>query len=208
MSIKLAVCMDRLLDKIISFTYKDEIIEPDRIEIVRYGLELFILKAVFLLASLIIALFMGEILSYLIFLIFFMPLRTLAGGYHASTRLLCFIESMLTVVLVCGICMITPTKILSVIILLDILTLISSAAIFILSPVEDKNKPLSAKKKRSFQGRVRIYLFISLAVIILLAFLKLLNLSLPIVLSVITSGCLVIVGIVNKKHHKNKAVEK
>jgi accessory gene regulator B len=199
--------MDRLLDKIIAFTYKDEIIEPDRIEIVRYGLELFILKAVFLLASVIIALLMDEILSYLIFLIFFMPLRTLAGGYHASTRLLCFIESMFTVVLVCGICKLTATKSLPVIILLGIFTLISSAVIFILSPVEDKNKPLSAKQKRSFQGRVRIYLFISLAVLILLAFLGLLNLSLPIVLSIITSGGLVIVGFVNKKHPKDKAVE-
>jgi accessory gene regulator B len=199
MSIKLAVCMDRLLDKIIAFTYKNETIDPDRIEIVRYGLELFILKAVFLLASVIIALLMGEILSYLIFLMFFMPLRTLAGGYHAKTRLICFVESMATVVLVCGICKLMQTKSLSEIILFGVMTLISSVVIFLLSPVEDKNKPLSEEQKLSFQRKVRIYLLISLVVSTILVYFKLLNLTLPIILAVIITGCLVIVGFVNKK---------
>jgi accessory gene regulator B len=182
-----------------SWIYKDDSVDDDKVEIVRYGLELAILKAVFLIASLLISLILRELVSYIIFILFFMPLRSLAGGYHAKTRLICFIESMTLVIAVCVL-----SKLYSygfIFIPLIFLTLVVPAAIVILvlSPVESDNKTLSSEQKSSFRIRIRIYIFISVFIIALLLVLGKTSYALPVALAVNSSAILVIIGYTQNK---------
>jgi accessory gene regulator B len=182
-----------------SWIYKADSGDDDKVEIVRYGLELAILKAVFLIASLLISLILRELVCYIIFIVFFMPLRSLVGGYHAKTRLICFIESMTLVIAVCGLSKLYSYGFMHI--PLIFLTLLVPAAIMILvlSPVESDNKALSPEQKSSFRIRIRIYVIIYVIVIALLFVFGKTAYALPVALAVNSSAILVIIGYTQNK---------
>jgi accessory gene regulator B len=199
MSIKLAVCMDKLLDKIIAFTYKDKTVEPDHIDIVRYGLEMFIFKAIFMIISLFIAILISEQINFIIYMLFFIPLRSLAGGYHAPTRLLCFIESMAMVLIVC----ITAkffTMSSSLAIIFYILAIPSILYILIKSPVEDKNKPLDSSQVNSFRKKIGICILSYLLFIVFLNLINKIQYVTPILFAIFITSILILMGLIKNKH--------
>ena len=60
--------MDIFLDKIMDFIIQNKKIDNDEVEIVRYGLEMTVLKITFFFAALIVSLFMNSVWQYIIFL--------------------------------------------------------------------------------------------------------------------------------------------
>jgi len=153
------VQMDKLLNHIMAFLYQNEEINEEQSEIVRYGLEIVILKVVFLITTLIVGIFMKSFWECLTFMILFMPLRSYAGGYHAQTRIQCFVQSMLTVTIVIGL-----LKVIDIYISvpLFILSLISLPFIWILAPVDTKNKRLDQDERKSFRRKTRIVLIVEI----------------------------------------------
>lgn len=122
--------MDKLLDATMNFLYRnEENMDEEQAEIVRYGLELFYLKAFFFLATIAIGILMGSFWESLIFTALLSGIRTMAGGFHANTRMQCFIMSMLTFV-----CILMILKIVAVynviLIPLIVLAVISSIVIW------------------------------------------------------------------------------
>lgn len=67
--------------------------ESDR-EIYVYGLEILISTAASVACVIVAGLLLGEILETLVFLAFFIALRSAAGGFHASSHLRCFLITM------------------------------------------------------------------------------------------------------------------
>ena len=88
--------MEKILNKIMVFLSKEEELDSEQAEIVRYGLEILLLKSIFFLATLALGLLIGCFWACFLFMAFFVPLRSFAGGYHADTRKQCLIQSMLT----------------------------------------------------------------------------------------------------------------
>ncbi len=71
--------------------YESKIISEDEISIIRYGIEVFILSVFEVLSIIVISIFAGNFAETLLYFAAFIPLRVYAGGYHADTRIRCYI---------------------------------------------------------------------------------------------------------------------
>lgn len=149
--------MDMLLDKIIDFITHNKKIDEEEIEIVRYGLEIAVLKITFFAAACVISLLMNSFLQFIIFISLFSLLRSYAGGYHAQTRKRCFIQSMLLIIVAIIIINITQ-KITYMIIPLSIIALAAGTVIWQIAPVDTKNKRLNFDKKVPLRKKQGLYL--------------------------------------------------
>lgn len=70
------------------------IIREEDVPIYRYGLEAMYSSLLELLSILALAALIGNFWQTVLFFAAFIPLRLYAGGYHASTRLRCFLTSL------------------------------------------------------------------------------------------------------------------
>ncbi len=83
--------MKKLSLAVTSMLQEQGIIEKEDMDACSYGLELAFLSVLEVLSILLLAIFVGNFLSTVIFFISFVPLRIYAGGYHADTRIGCYI---------------------------------------------------------------------------------------------------------------------
>lgn len=72
---------------------KNKIIDIEERDIYIYGIEVILLNGGLLLVFLLISLLSGAMINFWAYLIFFLPLRTFSGGYHAKTSEYCFVMS-------------------------------------------------------------------------------------------------------------------
>ena len=70
------------------------IIQEDDIDKCKYGIDLFISSFLEIISILAIAAILGNFIETVLLFVFFIPLRIYAGGYHADTKLKCFIISL------------------------------------------------------------------------------------------------------------------
>ena len=77
---------DNLAEDIAFLLIKNKIVSIDEREVYVYGITVFLLNASLLLITLIMSLLFGEFIHFAAFVIFFIPLRLFAGGYHAARR--------------------------------------------------------------------------------------------------------------------------
>lgn len=158
--------MDKLLNHVMEFIYQNDEadgMDAEQAEIIRYGLEVVLLKVIFIVATLIVGILMKSFLGCLTFMVMFMPLRSYAGGYHAKTRMQCFIQSVLTIAIIIGLLKIINTYILTPLL---ILSLISLPFIWILAPVDTENKRLDKEECAIFKRKTRIVLILEVIVAI------------------------------------------
>lgn len=150
--------MDKFLNITMDFLYKNEKdMNEEKAEIIRYGLELFLLKVVFFSSTLIIGIIMDSFWEFLIFTFFFSNIRAMAGGYHAKTRIQCFIQSTLTFIITLGILKIETIEYLLPILILFVFSFV---IIWKLSPVDTENKRLDEDERIVFRKKARVTLII------------------------------------------------
>ncbi len=116
-----------------------DIINKDEREVYIYGTELMLSSIVGILALIFASVCTGKYFQWLPFLVGFVPLRLLGGGYHAKNHKSCII-TFTSAYLVCTILTETVKREKPMIVLLSILVFFT---IFLFSPVEAKNKTLS-----------------------------------------------------------------
>jgi accessory gene regulator B len=98
------------------------------------------------------------------FIVGFVPLRSLAGGYHAKTHFRCLMTLLFTYAVFLAIIYLMPQELyISATMICVSLSLI---LVWLLSPVEDKNKPLSASEQRYFRGRSRFTILIYAGIVL------------------------------------------
>ena len=111
-----------------------------------YGLEQGLLLLLNIGTALLIGLLLDEFVACVIFLACFLPLRAMAGGYHARTPLRCYLLGMMLVTVALAAIKWLPWTMEGTV----ITAVIASAIIWRLAPVEDENKPLDEKEKALF----------------------------------------------------------
>lgn len=143
--------MNLVINNITYWLLYEKIIEKEDLEIYKYGIQ----QGIFTIVNSVITLLTGIVLGVfgqsITLLVSYLPLRMYAGGVHARTATRCFIYthiinfSLLLVVKWIG----TPNFV------LWLIAIFASLIIYKFSPVEAKNKPLSAEERKLYGNKAR-----------------------------------------------------
>lgn len=140
-----------LSDRIVDFFASNRIIEEEDRDIYAFGVRQGLLLILNVLSTLAVGLILGMLLESLLFLLFFMPLRCYAGGFHAKTPLRCYLYSLLLVMVsLLAVRQAGTTLVYRTAVFLAVL------AVWSMAPVENETKPLNPVEKRVYKKRARI----------------------------------------------------
>lgn len=137
--------IDRIANQLTQKLIDHNAVKFDDFDVYYYGIQLMIEIIINAIGLFLLALIFGYIKEAVVYLSFFILLRTYSGGYHAKTYLNCFVMtavSTFSLIWLAHILVIYSTTL----ILIPIL-LIAVILVYLLAPVESENKPLSEKNK-------------------------------------------------------------
>lgn len=140
-----------LVDKIIENLIKNNSIDVADVEVYKFGVEATILKLLHYTSYLVIALCMDRFLEFAIIFAVFYIFRRNTGGFHAQTRIGCYLFSCAVIFL-----SLLATRLsinwwsAATISFLDIIVLL------VLSPVQNSNRNLDTEDIEYFRHRLRI----------------------------------------------------
>lgn len=161
-------------------------------ELYLYGFFILISQLIFFIIVIAIGLALSCLEKSILFYISYRLVRKYAGGYHASTELRC--EIMSTSAIFACICIIKLAEIYDFEMLIVIFAVLSSICIFLLSPLDTPEKPLSQKENSCYKNKSRIISLVILALIVLLYVFKLNAYIVSLSVSLILEGILLIAG--------------
>lgn len=171
---------------------QSNVIEAEDIEIYIYGINQIFVSILNIVSALIIGLIFGVLWEIAVFMAVYIPLRSYAGGYHAKTPLRCYIFSVIMLIIVS-----TGIKYLYVAEwVYYAFFALSIIVVFILSPVEDKNKPLDEIEYKVYKKRAILITIAEILLSILLKMIGLDNIFIAVVYSFIVLSVMLIAGMI------------
>lgn len=124
--------------------------EEDR-EVYEYGIEVVAALLINFLSSVVIFSVFGMLLEGLLFFAVFFPIRTYSGGHHMESHLGCYILSM-AIMLIFVLCIrVIPES--GYLIISLAFVAFSSLVVILLSPVEDKNRPIDEVERKVYRKK-------------------------------------------------------
>lgn len=195
--------MEMILNKIMTFIVKDNSLDDEKTEIVRYGLEIVITKALFTVIIAIIGLLMNCFFESIVFAVSFSLLREYGGGYHAETKKKCFVLSILTLIVALSIIKLAESFQILTLPLCDI-ALISVIYILIKAPIDTQNKRFDEDEIRVYGRKARLLTVVLLAAAILLWFLKLNDFTFTVLTGIIVEAYLMLKGQISNYIHREE----
>ncbi len=171
--------MEKLSHKIGDDLVRSGIVKEEDAEVYIYGINQIMAYVFNVSSSLIIGLIFGVTFEIIIFMAAYIPLRSFAGGYHAKTPLRCYIFSVIMLIVVSiGLKYLCPADCVYYVVLA-----VSVFVILVLSPVEDKNKPLDEVEHKVYKRRTVIITAVELVICFSLWVMKLHSLFAAVVYS-------------------------
>ena len=138
------------LPKVFSnYMVENSVIKEEDKEIISYGIDLFLSSMLELVSIFIISVFVGNLKETLFFFISFIPLRIYAGGYHASTKLRCYIVSLIIYGIFTLIMTMVPYAYYIKVSLIG--TLRSFITIYSLAPIVHNNKSVNSLERKIYK---------------------------------------------------------
>jgi len=189
---------------IVSFLINQNAIKKDDEEVYVYGLELITSTSISLLSTLLLTLLFSNWYYFVIFYIFFIPLRIYAGGFHANSYESCFFTTILVYtayILILNKIPNIPFYIIAILLVFSIIT------IFKFAPVIHKNNIITeiGVKKRRFISRLLIIVYA-----LIISTLLLINLEYKIIIAIGLATTAVtisiIINILFERREKNEKV--
>ena len=169
---------------------RSNVIKEEDAEIYIYGINQIFVSVLNVSSALIIGWVFGVILKIAVFMAAYIPLRSFAGGYHAKTPLRCYIFSVVMLIIASiGIKYFSAPDLAYIIAFLSGLFIV-----LILSPIEDKNKPLDKIENKVFKRRTIIITFAEFTIGLLFKLLGLNGFFVSIVYSFVVLGGMLILG--------------
>lgn len=157
--------MNKMITRASEYLVAQRAIDPKDTAIYRYGMEMMVLTIAEVASILLIAVFVGNFFETFLYFLAFIPLRLFAGGYHATTRLRCYLLS-LAVYGVFSFCLvIVPVQWLVELSLGA--ALLSFITIYICAPVIHDHKSVSSQDIENCKRISRFIALIETAIIIL-----------------------------------------
>ena len=133
-------------------------------DVLRYGMEVFLSLACFVVGALIIGVHSGRLGCVLLFLVGFMPLRCVVGGYHASSSEKCLVLSL---GMFAAVLTIHPHFTVAS---LTVVTAISALLVFVLAPICLQRGPRPSKQVHRLHQRSMWVTVVHIFVVVVLAF--------------------------------------
>lgn len=158
--------MDKIARKISKTLLENNIILQKDIEICTYGIVLFFSSVLEISAILIISLFVKNFIETVIFLLGFLPVRIYAGGYHANTKLKCFLVLIGVYVSFSFIMAIENQEIYKS--AMAVIPIVTTICLYLWAPLKHKNKTLNENERKRFRNISLILVVIEGIIIILL----------------------------------------
>ena len=147
-----------LAKKITNYFIRRNIISDKEKDIYSYGFEIMISSFVYLIIFLTVALISQTLLASLFFWLGLFIIRKTAGGHHANSYTSCHILFLINHIVFVIIALLLPQ---SIYIFFNIASLaISIALVFILAPVDHKNKPFINNEYNRFKLLSRLYFIV------------------------------------------------
>ena len=85
----------QLSDRLSSFFVKQGIVDAEDNDVYAYSFEILISTLISFLALLVISIWTGTVVFTLMYVVGFIPMRAIAGGFHAKTHFRCFLILMI-----------------------------------------------------------------------------------------------------------------
>lgn len=145
--------MEKFFGKITKVLVENGNIRKEDEEVYQYALKSTLILGGNIFLSLIIGICMGMLGYCVLFLCILIPLRSDAGGYHASNLFVCYLLSFASLILT-----MLGAKETSVLwlVVVSVLAPGSLLLIFFFAPLDSKNRPLEGQERRCIGKRARI----------------------------------------------------
>jgi len=136
-------------------------------ELYIYGIRQGIFMLINIITTFVLGFLLRMFLCSVLYFVVYSTLRIYAGGAHAKTPLRCYIYSTMLTASVLLLVKYLPHSFWLVFGIL----MVSSFIVYLVSPVESRNKPLSSKEVELYKRRVNLLLFFYVAIgVVLLVF--------------------------------------
>lgn len=133
----------RISEDILFLLIRNKLLDIKRYDIYLYSIEIIMLNGSLLLSCFVISFLVGKLNHYVAFLIFFVPLRMLIGGYHCKTSERCFLCSVVMYLL-----SIVATELMqrinAIYTITQIITALMAVIIIKYAPIINDNHPLDS----------------------------------------------------------------
>ena len=183
-----------LFDKIGNRFVRDGIIAEEDKELYTFGMQQGMIMLLNIISTIIIGIIFDMVWQSVVFLLAYMPLRSYAGGYHARTQFRCYLISLfITAVALLGMREIHWTSLTAL-----FSVIISTIIIFLLTPVEDANKPLDASEKIAYKKKTRRILLLEILVTLIFWFINK-EISVCCIMVFIILSVMLLLGILNNR---------
>lgn len=157
--------MKDVINKILMHIISEGYIEKEDWDVYYFGLECMFLKMIHYISYMIIGCLLDSVREIIISAFILIPLRRKSGGYHAKTKMGCYIFSCCMVVMLC---MMNKCRMLF---WNDFLGMIvADFVIYIMAPIENENRALSELEKNLFRKQSLLLLLITNICYIILMF--------------------------------------
>lgn len=168
----------------------DQAESQDEKEIVSYGLEVILSQLVSILAIFLIGILSHNLIETVVFILCFCSIRVVAGGYHANTHLFCFLNTVLSYLLLIVInthITMEHNKILMLI------AGICYSIIWVLAPIFNDKRKFSIEELHIGRKKTKIFLLLEVFITIVLYHVNF-NLYKFAIYAIILEGVYLIVG--------------
>ncbi len=125
------------------------IIQEDDIGKCKYGIDLFISSFLEIFSILAIAAVLGNFIETILLFVFFIPLRIYAGGYHADTKLKCYLISLAMYGFSYVLAKIVPSELFALINVVG--TVFSLIIVLIKAPIIHANKTVNDIERKIYR---------------------------------------------------------
>ena len=193
--------MEKIINKILLIMKSSGLIETDD-EIIRYGLEIVIMRGVFLILILVIGALMNCLIESIIFTVSYSVLRMYAGGCHAESRSKCFINSVLTLIIaLIGIKAAEAYGFAAA--ALGVLSVTAVIYIFIAAPIDTENKRLDKDEVYHYGKRSRVFLIILSLFAGIMLVLRLNSVAYSVMMGMVIEAVLMLIGYLQNRKLQN-----
>ena len=169
------------------------VIEEENCEVYHFGLEMAFAMFLNLITTIMIGLLFRMLLESIVFLLLFIPLRSYAGGFHASNHFKCYWLSQFSVIAV--LCLVQHFKYFVISPFGISVAATCVVIIFSCSPIPDLNRLYDEIEIYVFRKRARIVLLIELVVTAIFHLLEIRTYLAITICVYILVGCVILIGI-------------